>query len=54
MLPRPDFFDPKGRPYNPNLATFQPVEYNMHEVRQPPAGSFSTIVNREVEHLATM
>lgn len=48
---RPDHFDNLGKPaYDASTRNLQPVDYLQH--RQPPAGSFSTIVNREAEHLA--
>jgi hypothetical protein len=50
MTLRPDYFDSLGRKYEHKQSPLQPVEYL--EVRQPPAGTFSATVNREVEHLS--
>lgn len=48
---RPDFFDSLGKPnYEPALRNMHAVDYS--ETRMPPAGSFSTVVNREAEHIS--
>lgn len=48
---RAEYFDPQGKPSDNAFNNMQPADFL--EVRQPPAGSFSTVVNRENEHLAT-
>ena len=48
---KPDHFDNLGKPsYEVSTRNLQPLDYLQY--RQPPAGTFSTVVNREAEHLA--